>query len=250
MARRVNLVVRGKESMMLMQPSRFFIFFIVLSALAFSVRLASVVTGFSALLHPAYAQSEDVSSAKDEVMESSLIVDDTKDGGKDTMDVMEKDLPDVDAPLWQDAGDTDVFNTAMQMEMIEEIAERRKTLSERENALITREAVLKASEQEMERKFQELSQLKGEIEGLLKQQSDEELSRIQSLVKVYEAMKAKDAARIFDTLDLDVLVAVMSNMSERRLSPILASMNPERARTVTIVLAEQKKLPSLPGEGL
>ena len=59
-------------------------------------------------------------------------------------------------------------------------------------------------------------------------------------------MKAKDAARIFDTLDLDVLVSVVSQMSERRLSPILAGMNPERARTVTIVLAEQKQLPKLP----
>ena len=59
-------------------------------------------------------------------------------------------------------------------------------------------------------------------------------------------MKPKDAARIFDTLDLDVLVSVMSQMSERKLSPILASMNPERARTITIMLAEQKQLPQLP----
>ena len=56
----------------------------------------------------------------------------------------------------------------------------------------------------------------------------------------------KDAARIFDTLDIDILVDVMANMSERKMSPILAAMNPERARTVTIMLAQQKQLPELP----
>ena len=83
-------------------------------------------------------------------------------------------------------------------------------------------------------------------ENLLENQSEEEKARIVSLVKIYEGMKPKDAARIFDTLDLDILVSVVSQMSERKLSPVLAAMNPERARTVTIMLAEQKRLPSLP----
>ena len=83
-------------------------------------------------------------------------------------------------------------------------------------------------------------------EKLLEDQSEEEKARIASLVKIYEGMKPKEAARIFDTLDLDILVNVVSQMSERKLSPVLASMNPERARTVTIMLAEQKTLPEMP----
>ena len=59
-------------------------------------------------------------------------------------------------------------------------------------------------------------------------------------------MKAKDAARIFNTLSIDVLLEVLSGMSERKTAPILASMETERARQVTILLSEQKKLPSLP----
>jgi len=61
---------------------------------------------------------------------------------------------------------------------------------------------------------------------------------------VYEAMKSKDAARIFNTLDLDVLVDVMSRMSDRKISPILAQMEPERARTVTMMLAQNGGLPA------
>ncbi|MCF8495418.1 MAG: hypothetical protein K9G62_01985 [Alphaproteobacteria bacterium] len=134
----------------------------------------------------------------------------------------------------------------MRNELFEDLAKRRVVLEEREKALTTREAVLKATGQELNRKYEELSRLRGEIEKLLVQQSEEEKARIASLVKVYEGMKPKDAARIFDTLDLDVLVSVMSKMSERKISPVLASMDPERARTVTIILAEQKKLPTLP----
>jgi flagellar motility protein MotE (MotC chaperone) len=58
-------------------------------------------------------------------------------------------------------------------------------------------------------------------------------------------MKPKDAARIFDTLDIDILVAVVSKMSERKIAPILGLMDPERAKTLTIMLAQQKKLPTL-----
>ncbi len=132
------------------------------------------------------------------------------------------------------------------MEVFKELSERRRQLEARENLLKTREALLKAAEKEIDTKYNELINLRTEIENLLNDQSEEEQKRIVSLIKVYEGMKPKDAARIFDTLDLDVLVAVVSGMSERKLSPIMASMNPERARTITIMLAEQKTLPELP----
>jgi flagellar motility protein MotE (MotC chaperone) len=149
-------------------------------------------------------------------------------------------------PEWKDAGDSAVDLSDAKKDVIGDMAERRVRLDDLEKELKAREALMKAAEQELDRKFKELSKLKEEIEGLLKQQSDEEKNRVMSLVKVYENMKPKDAARIFDTLDIDILVDVMGNMSERKMSPILAAMNPERARTVTIMLAEQKQLPELP----
>lgn len=156
--------------------------------------------------------------------------------------------PEVDVPemKWRDASEQEVEYAGVRMELFEELTERRKKMDKREKEIMTREALLRAAEQELDRKYQELSNLRTDIEGLLKQQSDEENARIASLVKIYEGMKPKDAARIFDTLDLDVLLAVMGKMSERKLSPVLAAMNPERARTITIMLAEQKKLPELP----
>lgn len=135
-----------------------------------------------------------------------------------------------------------IFSTA-EIEVLQSLARRREEIEKREQQLAQQEALLKAAEQEVDNKIAELNKLRGEIEGLLGQQSEMEDERILSLVKIYENMKPKEAAAIFNTLDMDVLLSVISRMAERRSSPILANMEPERARLVTIRLAEQRKLP-------
>ncbi len=60
-----------------------------------------------------------------------------------------------------------------------------------------------------------------------------------SLVKIYEAMKPKDAARIFEQLDIDTILLVAERMKERRLAPVMAQMNPEKAKDITIKLSKQ-----------
>lgn len=233
---------------------------ILVAMLAFSVRLADVAMGVSSLSGSAMAEEKkkEEPAKKEPPKEEMKIAAKPKDSElEDPKDMEGKDddampakesaegeeTPEND---WRDASDQEMEYNDVKMEMFDSLTERRKTLDSREQALMTREALLKAGEQELDRKFQELSQLRTEIMGLLKQQSEEEQARITSLVQIYEGMKPKDAARIFDTLDLDVLLAVMGQMSERKLSPILAAMNPERARTITIMLAEQKQLPQLP----
>lgn len=146
---------------------------------------------------------------------------------------------------WKDSSDNDLEYSAVNMQLFEDLAKRRKELEGREKELATRAALLQAAERNLDQKYKELNDLRSEVKDLLKQQSDEETARIASLVKIYEGMKAKDAARIFDTLDMDVLLQVIGQMSERKSAPIIASMNPERARSVTIMLAEQKALPTL-----
>lgn len=147
---------------------------------------------------------------------------------------------------WRGAEDVDDEYADVKMELFEDLSKRRKDLEAREKELAMREALLKAAQAELEQKYKELTSVKTDIESLLKQQTAEENKRITSLVKIYEGMKAKDAARIFDTLDMDVLIQVLGTMSERKSAPIIAAMSPEKARNVTILLAEQNKLPSLP----
>ncbi len=255
---------------------------IFVAMLAFSVRLADVAISVSALSgearaadekteeshggQPAADKPEEVTTAaqnepdpdalsgsmdkdKKGVLEfpesknATEPVDKGAEKSKDTEAAQEED----DKPIgWQSPTDMDMDFSKSRKDLGDDLAKRREELERRERELQTKEALLKAGEQELERKFQELSQLRGQIENLLQRQSEEESARVASLVKIYEGMKPADAARIFDTLDLDVLVSVMSSMSERKLSPVMAAMNPERAKTITIMLAQQKQLPQLP----
>lgn len=136
-----------------------------------------------------------------------------------------------------------------EIEILQSLSKRRAELDKRERRISEQQALLDAAEQEVSRKIDELKRLRTEIETLLDKQTKEQENRINSLVKIYEGMKPKEAATIFNTLDMDVLIAVISRMKERKSSPILADMHPEKARTVTIKLMEQKKLPGLPEEG-
>lgn len=138
--------------------------------------------------------------------------------------------------------------SADEIQVLQSLARRREEIEKREQKLAAQEALLKAAEQEVDRKIAELNKLRTEIETLLGQQQKMEEDRILSLVKIYENMKPKEAAAIFNTLDMDVLLAVIGKMSERRSSPIIANMDTDRARLVTIRLAEQRKLPDVPAK--
>jgi flagellar motility protein MotE (MotC chaperone) len=133
--------------------------------------------------------------------------------------------------------------SASEIEVLQSLSKRRDELDRREKRVAEKEALLSAAEQEVDHKIAELNKLKGEIESLLGQQQKMQSDRIQSLVKIYEGMKPKEAAAIFNTLDMEVLLPVISRMNERKSGPILAAMNPDKARIVTIRLAQQRELP-------
>lgn len=130
-----------------------------------------------------------------------------------------------------------------EVELLQALSERRDALNKRAAELDQKEALIQAAQKNVERKITELNQLKSEIEDLLAKQQVIQEDRLQSLVKVYENMKSDDAARIFNSMDLEILLVVMGRMNERKVAPILAEMDSERARVITIRLAEQRQLP-------
>ena len=72
----------------------------------------------------------------------------------------------------------------------------------------------------------------------------EDAARLKGLVTMYENMKAKDAAKIFDRLDMTVLIAVVSAMKPRVMSDIMAQMQPENAERLTVELAGRASSPA------
>ena len=74
------------------------------------------------------------------------------------------------------------------------------------------------------------------------QRAQQETAQIDSLVKVYTAMKPKDAARIFESLDAKVRLGVAGRMKPDTMAGIMASLPADVAKKMTVELAERFKM--------
>ncbi len=119
-----------------------------------------------------------------------------------------------------------------------DLRQRREALDARAAALDARSAMLDATERKLAARVAELDQLQNRLEGLEQQRRMHESANWSGLVRIYEAMKPRDAATIFDALDMQVLLPVLDRMQDRKAAPILAAMQPDRARLATQMLAE------------
>jgi flagellar motility protein MotE (MotC chaperone) len=128
-----------------------------------------------------------------------------------------------------------------EIEVLQQLAARRSEIDKRAADLERREAVLRAAEERIDAKIQELKKLQGNVEQAISRYDDQETKRIENLVRLYETMKPSEAARIMEQLDLNTLVALAERMSTRKLAPVLAGMNPVRAKQVTTELSKRRK---------
>ncbi|HSV28639.1 MAG TPA: hypothetical protein VLL76_03745 [Candidatus Omnitrophota bacterium] len=134
--------------------------------------------------------------------------------------------------------------TQTEMDVLQKLSDRRGVLDTRERDIERREALLKAAESQIDRKIAEMKTLQNTIEGLLRQYNEQEDNKMRSLVKIYENMKPKEAAKIFEQLDMPILLEVVERMKEQRVAPILADMDPAKARIVTSELAQRRQIPT------
>lgn len=133
--------------------------------------------------------------------------------------------------------------TDEEVDVLQQLAKRREELDLRARQLDEREALIQAAEQRMDQKMAELKALQATLEDLTKKHSDAQEAELKSLVKTYENMKPKAAAKVFEEMDMDVLLDVAERMSERKLAPILAQVTPTRAKEITFELAQRRQLP-------
>ena len=64
--------------------------------------------------------------------------------------------------------------------------------------------------------------------------------RLDELARIYQAMKPKAAAPIFEQLTLEVQVKVASRMRERSAAQVLAAMDPKAAAALTMAIAKRQ----------
>ena len=121
-----------------------------------------------------------------------------------------------------------------------DLRQRRQELDARDAALTARESVLTAAEQKLSARVGELQALQQKLEALEASRKQREDASWQGLVKLYEAMKPRDAATIFNDLEMPVLLQVVDRMKEAKAAPVLAAMQTDKARELTAKIAQMR----------
>jgi flagellar motility protein MotE (MotC chaperone) len=121
--------------------------------------------------------------------------------------------------------------------VLERLQQRREEIEARARELDMRENLVKAEEKRVQAHSDELKQHGARNGPAGSDAGGGDSKRFKNLVTMYETMKAKDAAKIFNRLELGVLVQVSTKINPRAMAEILAQMSPEVAEKLTIALA-------------
>ena len=127
--------------------------------------------------------------------------------------------------------------SASERAVLERLQERRGAMDERAREMEMREALLQAAERKIDGRITDLKAIEDKLDAGAKAEKAEIDKQLKTVVVMYETMKPKDAARVFDRLKLDVLVPVASAMKPQRMAEILAAMSPEAAERLTVAMA-------------
>jgi flagellar motility protein MotE (MotC chaperone) len=126
-----------------------------------------------------------------------------------------------------------------ELRIIQSLSARRTELDARDADMASMLPLMAAAEQKLDAKVAALEAVKAEVRTLLGQVTEQEKAENDRLVAVYSAMRPREAARVFATLDDDVRLPVAAAMRPRSLAAIMAQMDPAAARMLTEKLARR-----------
>jgi flagellar motility protein MotE (MotC chaperone) len=130
--------------------------------------------------------------------------------------------------------------SAEELRLLQDLRGRRQEWDAKDRALSERENVLNAAEQRLAVRATELTALQTRLEQLEKSRVERDDANWAGLVKVYETMKPRDAASIFNDMDMPVLLQIVDRMKEGKTAAIFGAMSPDRARLLTAQLAAKR----------
>lgn len=131
--------------------------------------------------------------------------------------------------------------TRLSASIKQDVAKRDQDAARRNRALELREQAARAAEQRLQTK----EGREERPDRTAPRDADEE--RFTELARIYQSMRPKSAAMVFQQLEMDVQVNVARRMRERSTALILANMAPQKAAELTMAMArlpQPKKIPA------
>jgi flagellar motility protein MotE (MotC chaperone) len=158
-----------------------------------------------------------------------------KEGKKEERD----EAPKPDAPETKAEADTPPPVSASERAILERLQARRQELDARAREIDIRESLLKAAEKRIEQQSMDIKATEARITAANGQKDEAESARLKNIITMYEAMKPKDAARVFDRLEMGVLIEIAVQIKPQKMSDIMGLMQPEAAERLTVEMARR-----------
>jgi len=134
-----------------------------------------------------------------------------------------------------------------ELDLLQSLSTRRQELEDWASQLTMREHLLNATEKRIDTKITRLESIEAQVRVLVESHEERENAQLESIVKVYSIMKPKDAASIFEKLDMVIQLEVATRMKESKMGPILAAMSADAATKLTTELATRAQMPPIDG---
>lgn len=129
--------------------------------------------------------------------------------------------------------------SASERAILERLQSRRQELEARAREIDIRESLLKAAEKRIESRTDELKAVESRITTATQQKADADAARFKGIITMYEGMKPKDAAKVFDHLEMPVLIEIATQIAPRKMSDILGLMSTDAAERLTVEMARR-----------
>ena len=123
--------------------------------------------------------------------------------------------------------------------ILERLQSRRQELDTRAREIDIRESLLKEAEKRIESKVEEMKAIEAKTQADKAAKAEAQNAKLKGLVATYEGMKPKDAAKVFDKLEMPVLIEIASQIKPRNMSDILGLMQTDAAERLTVELARR-----------
>jgi flagellar motility protein MotE (MotC chaperone) len=132
--------------------------------------------------------------------------------------------------------DRKTASSPAEREILEKLKGRREQIEARDREIEVRDQLLRQTERKLDDRIGQLRTLEAQKE--MAAGKNDPKSRYRPLVIMYENMKPKEAARVFDRLDIKVLIDLVGHMNPRKVSEIVAAMDPVAAGKLTVAMAQ------------
>jgi flagellar motility protein MotE (MotC chaperone) len=129
--------------------------------------------------------------------------------------------------------------SASERAILERLQSRRQELEARAREIDIRESLLKAAEKRIESRSDELKAVESRITSATQQKAETDAARFKGIITMYEGMKPKDAAKVFDHLEMPVLIEIATQIAPRKMSDILGLMSTDAAERLTVEMARR-----------